>query len=127
MGPLPLPEPAPPPTIAARRFRAAVFAADRNRAYFADHEYFDAEQARWEDATAEVGGDVRVVVDAAGLRALAPDEVLIVAEAPCLSTAMPTISASRQPSAANTSTITDSVANMSFLISCCALSFAVAP
>ena len=43
------------------------------------------------------------------------------------STAMPTISASRQPSVAKTSTITDSVAKMSFLMSCCALSLAVAP
>jgi len=43
------------------------------------------------------------------------------------STAIPTMKASRQPSVAKTSTITDSVANSSFLISCCALSLAVAP
>ena len=42
-------------------------------------------------------------------------------------TATPTISASRRPSAANTSTTTESVANTSFLISCIALSLAVAP
>jgi hypothetical protein len=42
-------------------------------------------------------------------------------------TATPTISASRRPSASSTSTTTDSVANASFLMSCCALSLAVTP
>ncbi len=42
-------------------------------------------------------------------------------------TAAPTTSASRRPSANSTSTITDSVAKTSFLISVCALSAAVAP
>ncbi len=42
-------------------------------------------------------------------------------------TAAPTTTASRHPSANSTSTITDSVAKSSFLISVCALSAAVAP
>jgi hypothetical protein len=43
------------------------------------------------------------------------------------STATPTMKASRQPSVAKTSTMTESVAKISFWISCCALSLAVAP
>ena len=43
------------------------------------------------------------------------------------STAIPTISASRQPSVANTRTTTDSVANTSLWMSCCAFSSALAP
>ncbi len=42
-------------------------------------------------------------------------------------TAMPTISASRRPSAANTRTTTEAVAKISFSISFIAFSFAVAP
>ena len=43
------------------------------------------------------------------------------------STATPTITASRRPSAAHTSATTESVAKMSFWMSFIALSFAVAP
>ena len=43
------------------------------------------------------------------------------------STATPTITASRRPSASHTSATTESVAKMSFWISFCALSFAVSP
>ena len=42
-------------------------------------------------------------------------------------TALPTMAASRRPSARNTSATTDAVANSSFWISFCALSLAVAP
>ena len=42
-------------------------------------------------------------------------------------TALPTIAASRRPSAMNTSATTEAVANSSFWISFCALSLAVAP
>ena len=42
-------------------------------------------------------------------------------------TAVPTITASRRPSAAQTSATTDSVAKISFWISFIALSFAVSP
>jgi hypothetical protein len=42
-------------------------------------------------------------------------------------TAVPTMAASRRPSAMNTSATTDAVANSSLLISCRALSLAVAP
>lgn len=42
-------------------------------------------------------------------------------------TAVPTIAASRRPSAMNTSATTDSLANSSFWISFCALSLALAP
>ena len=42
-------------------------------------------------------------------------------------TAVPTIAASRRPSARNTSTTTDTVAKSSFWISFCALSLAVTP
>ena len=42
-------------------------------------------------------------------------------------TAAPTMAASRLPRAMNTSATTEAVANSSFLMSCCALSLAVAP
>jgi hypothetical protein len=42
-------------------------------------------------------------------------------------TAMPTISASRRPSSANTSATTEAVAKSSLVISCCALALAVSP
>ncbi len=42
-------------------------------------------------------------------------------------TAVPTMAASRRPSARNTSATTEAVANSSFWISFCALSLAVAP
>ena len=42
-------------------------------------------------------------------------------------TAVPTMAASRRPSARNTSATTEAVANSSFWISFCALSLALAP
>ncbi|MDX1646999.1 MAG: polysaccharide deacetylase family protein, partial [Longimicrobiales bacterium] len=83
--PPPTPELPPPPARMAASFDVALFDSERNRAYFPDADFHPAQMRRWRSLAEQAGGVVRTVSDAAGLRGLAPDEVLLIPESPCLS------------------------------------------
>jgi peptidoglycan/xylan/chitin deacetylase (PgdA/CDA1 family) len=83
--PVPRPQPFAPAARPSRAFDAVVFESQRNRAYFPDSTYYRAELAAWTELVVEAGGFVRRTYDAAGLRALALGDVLVLVEAPCLS------------------------------------------
>jgi len=85
-GPLPDPE---LPTSAGREpgaFSAVLFRSPRSGAYFPDTAYYPRALARWRGLLEDLGGDVREAGSADELRALAPGDLLVVPEAPCLST-----------------------------------------
>jgi peptidoglycan/xylan/chitin deacetylase (PgdA/CDA1 family) len=66
-------------------FEAVLFESDRNRAFFPDTTFYRSELAAWARLIGEVGGTVRRAGNATDLRGLAPTDVLVLAEAPCLS------------------------------------------
>ncbi|MGE0160219.1 MAG: polysaccharide deacetylase family protein [Gemmatimonadales bacterium] len=85
-GQLPVAE---PPAAAARdpgTFEAVLFVSARNAAFFPDSSYHDAALESWRDVVLGAGGVVREAATAAELAAVGPDAVLVLAEAPCLST-----------------------------------------
>ncbi|NNF12143.1 MAG: polysaccharide deacetylase family protein [Gemmatimonadetes bacterium] len=81
------PDPAMPRASAgtAAGFSAVLFESPSNRDYFEDADFYGAQLQRWRELTEVVGGEVRAVTDAAGLRDVAPDELLLLPEAPCIS------------------------------------------
>ncbi|NNL30846.1 MAG: polysaccharide deacetylase family protein, partial [Gemmatimonadetes bacterium] len=81
------PDPAMPRASAgtAAGFSAVLFESPSNRDYFEDADFYGAQLQRWRELTGVVGGEVRAVTDAAGLRDVAPDELLLLPEAPCIS------------------------------------------
>lgn len=81
----PYPEMPAPSAMASERFTAVLFDSPANRSYFQDSTFYAKQIARWVELTAGVGGEVRSVSDADGLRSVAPDEVLLLPEAPCIS------------------------------------------
>ena len=87
--PPPSPTPALPPAAArtSAPFQAVLLRSERNRAYFPDADFYPDQMDRWQELAELAGGVVRTVSDAEGLRSLAPAEVLLIPEAPCLSSA----------------------------------------
>lgn len=87
--PPPIPEPLAPREAAraAVTFDAVLFRSPQNEAYFEDTTYYAAELDHWRALIESVGGTVRVAVNAEDLRATEATEVMILPEAPCLSSA----------------------------------------
>ncbi len=81
------PEPALPQASAgaAASFSSVLFESPGNEGYFEDATFYGNQLRRWRELTEAVGGDVRSVSDAAGIRGVAPDELLVLPEAPCIS------------------------------------------
>jgi peptidoglycan/xylan/chitin deacetylase (PgdA/CDA1 family) len=82
--PPPVPEFPRPGTHLDRTFRAALMVSPRNRAFFPDGDWYDASLDRWEATARDAGAEVRRIAPA-DISGMAPDEVLLVPEAPCLS------------------------------------------
>lgn len=82
----PLPEPMIPP--AAERadwpFEVALFRSGASEGYFEDASYYGNEIARWRDLVESLGATVRVVSNAEGLATVGESELLLLPEAPCL-------------------------------------------
>jgi peptidoglycan/xylan/chitin deacetylase (PgdA/CDA1 family) len=85
--PIPLPEPTAPASRDGRAFDAVVFSSPRNQAFFPDPTYYRAALDAWSELVRDTGGRVREVADAEGLRGLDEEDLLVLVEAPCLSTA----------------------------------------
>ena len=83
--PIPQPSPTPPAAVAPVPFEAVLLNTSANRNYFEDDSYCRTEIARWRGLVESVGGTVRDASDAAGLRTTSVDEVMVLPEAPCLS------------------------------------------
>jgi len=83
--PIPQPSPTPPASIAPVPFEAVLLNTSANRNYFEDDSYYRTEIARWRGLVESVGGTVREASNAAGLSATGVDEVMVLPEAPCLS------------------------------------------
>jgi peptidoglycan/xylan/chitin deacetylase (PgdA/CDA1 family) len=84
--PVPLPESAADAAREGRTFDAVVFSSPRNQAYFPDPTYYRAALASWSALIQNTGGNVREVADAEGLSTLREQDLLVLAEAPCLAT-----------------------------------------
>jgi peptidoglycan/xylan/chitin deacetylase (PgdA/CDA1 family) len=82
--PLPIAEETAPAARDGRSFGAVLFSSPRNQAYFPDPSYYLSTLDQWSAIIEEMGGGVRRVVDADGLRGVAADELLVLVEAPCL-------------------------------------------
>lgn len=84
---------APEPALAKRSsagpagFTAVLFESSSNGSYFEDSTFYGAQIDRWRQLTEAIGGSVRSVDDAAGIREVAVDELLLLPEAPCISSA----------------------------------------
>lgn len=87
--PGPLPHPAPPvsPGIQPGGFSVALFSSPRNQAFYPDETYYPAVLRRWSGLMEGLGGAVVEAGSAEDLEALDPQDVLVLPEAPCLSTA----------------------------------------
>jgi len=84
-GPLPLPE---PPLAAGHEpaeYDAVLFRSLRNRAFYPDRDYYQRSLDRWGQLIRTTGGKVRVATNSLELEQVAPHEVLVVPDAPCLS------------------------------------------
>ena len=84
--PVPLPEPTADAAREGGTFDAVVFSSPRNQAYFPDPTYYRAALDSWSAMIQSTGGNVREVADAAGLSTLREQDLLVLAEAPCLAT-----------------------------------------
>ncbi len=84
--PLPQPEPPPPPAVESGSFAAVLFDSRRNADYFPGEGFYAGELDRWRDLLTEAGGRIREVGTADELRDVDVSEVLVLPEAPCLST-----------------------------------------
>ncbi|MGD2068521.1 MAG: polysaccharide deacetylase family protein [Gemmatimonadota bacterium] len=85
-GPLPVPRPPPAAAVVGGGFPVVLYRSERNARFFPDSTYYPRELERWTAWAGEAGARVREASDASSLGALSPDEVVVVAEAPCLST-----------------------------------------
>jgi peptidoglycan/xylan/chitin deacetylase (PgdA/CDA1 family) len=85
--PPPIPEGLPPVPAAAASvpFRAVLLRSAANEGYFDDPTYYATEIARWRTFVERVGGTVRVATGAEELRPTDSAEVMLLPEAPCLS------------------------------------------
>ncbi|MDX1495430.1 MAG: polysaccharide deacetylase family protein, partial [Longimicrobiales bacterium] len=85
--------PAPPPVpvaprpsaSASERFSVVLYRSDRNASFFPNADFYGDQMARWRRVADQAGGQVREVSGPEALAALAPDDVLLLPEAPCLS------------------------------------------
>jgi peptidoglycan/xylan/chitin deacetylase (PgdA/CDA1 family) len=84
-GPLPAPAATIAPAVDQRAFSAVMFNSPRNRAYFPDAAHYNRELNRWRTVIRGVGGSLRDVADVEQLRGVRADELLVLAEAPCVS------------------------------------------
>jgi len=87
-GPPPAIPAASPPAPAAhsrQTFEAVLFSSPRNQAYFPDPAYYLNALESWSQLIRDSGGYVREVPDAEGLRGMDPQDLLVLVEAPCLS------------------------------------------
>jgi peptidoglycan/xylan/chitin deacetylase (PgdA/CDA1 family) len=84
-GRIPLAEPSRPAAREPGTFDAVVFTSPRNEAFFPESGYYGAALEAWRNAVREVGGVVREATSVAELREAEPDEVIVLVEAPCLS------------------------------------------
>lgn len=85
--PSPLPAPMVPsgPARPHSVFPAVVFRSEASAEYFENPDFHEAEVERWKELLESTGGTVREVGTAGALMDVAPDELLVVPEAPCLS------------------------------------------
>lgn len=83
--PTPYPRMSAPAAIAPVPFEAVLLNNDANREYFEDAAYYSAELSRWRGLMEAVGGSVREVSDAEGLLSTSTSEVMVLPEAPCIS------------------------------------------
>jgi peptidoglycan/xylan/chitin deacetylase (PgdA/CDA1 family) len=81
------PTPIPPPagTHPPIPFDAVLFDSEANAAYFTDSTYYREELGRWRSLLEASGGTVRTATGSVELQATAPDELMVLPEAPCLS------------------------------------------
>jgi peptidoglycan/xylan/chitin deacetylase (PgdA/CDA1 family) len=84
-GRIPLPEPAQPAAREPGTFGAVVFSSSRNGTFFPDPSFYAAALEAWRDAVREAGGVVREATSGAELREVGPGDVIVLVEAPCLS------------------------------------------
>jgi hypothetical protein len=82
--PVPTAEATAPAARDGHGFEAVVFSSPRNQAYFPDRSYYLSTLDQWSALIEEMGGSVRRVADAEGLRGIRDDELLVLVEAPCL-------------------------------------------
>jgi len=84
---VPVPE-LPAPAAAPRlSFEAVMLRSDASRAHFDDPEYYGLELERWSGLLRQSGAVVSEAGGAEDLRGLRADQLLVLAEAPCLSSA----------------------------------------
>ena len=83
---VPMPEPPASAAVDGYGFDAVVFSSPRNQAYFPDPAYYLGSLEAWSELIRGMGGTVRRVPDAEGLRSLDAEDLLVLVEAPCLAT-----------------------------------------
>jgi peptidoglycan/xylan/chitin deacetylase (PgdA/CDA1 family) len=81
------PTPMPPPVgkHPPVAFEAVLLESERNAAYFTDSTYYTEELGRWRSLIEGSGGTVRTATGSVDLQATSPDELMVLPEAPCLS------------------------------------------
>ncbi len=84
-GPLPMPLSSAGPGVEPTGFKAVLLRSARNQFFYPDTVYYPRTLERWRGLIEEVGGTVREVGSAEELIDAAPDEVVVVPAAPCLS------------------------------------------
>ena len=84
---MPVPSPPPAAVVPGHAFEAVVLRSDASRSYFDDPEYYGLELERWAALLRSSGAIVSEASGAADLRRLRPEQLLVLAEAPCLSSA----------------------------------------
>jgi len=85
-GPPPEPDMPTPPAVAAFPFDAVLFVSPRNGEFLTDTTFYAGELDRWRHLVADVGGRVRIAQTAGDLRGLSSTDLLLMPEAPCLTT-----------------------------------------
>lgn len=84
--PVPEPQASLPAALDVHHFDAVLFDSPRNQAYFPDSTYYGTALGAWRQLIEGLGGTVREVADAGGLRGISESDLLVLVEAPCLST-----------------------------------------
>ncbi|MGD8362380.1 MAG: polysaccharide deacetylase family protein [Gemmatimonadota bacterium] len=86
-GPPPDPTSPPPPAAPGGSFSVALLNTAPNQGFFPDSSFQPGEIARWRRLIEAEGGEIREVASLEELRAVEPQELLVLPEAPCLSRA----------------------------------------
>jgi len=81
------PVPAMPPAAvrSGGGFEAVLFESELNHGFFQDTTFHPRQIARWREIAEAMDGRIRIVSDAEGLNGVRADELLLVPEAPCVS------------------------------------------